>query len=73
MSHVVLLKGEVGIEFLEQGGAKIKIGDGITTWDKLKTIADGQLNYSELQEIVNNYLKENPITVETDKTLSVVG
>lgn len=72
-ASIVLLKGEVGIEFLEHGGAKIKIGDGITTWDKLKTIADGQLNYSELQEIVNNYLKENPITVETDKTLSVVG
>ena len=25
---VVLLKGEVGIEFLENGKAKVKIGDG---------------------------------------------
>ena len=31
----VLLKGEVGIEFLEDGTPKIKIGDGITAWNDL--------------------------------------
>lgn len=31
----VLLKGEVGIEFLESGSPKIKIGDGIKTWSEL--------------------------------------
>lgn len=31
----VLLKGEVGIEFLESGKVKMKIGDGITTWENL--------------------------------------
>ena len=29
----VLLKGEVGIEFLESGKVKMKIGDGTTTWE----------------------------------------
>lgn len=31
----VLLKGEVGIEFLENGRAKMKIGDGTTAWSAL--------------------------------------
>jgi hypothetical protein len=31
----VLLKGEVGIEFLENGKVKMKIGDGTNTWEKL--------------------------------------
>lgn len=33
--NVVLLKGEVGIEFLENGQAKMKIGDGTKTWAQL--------------------------------------
>lgn len=32
---VVLLKGEIGIEFLADGKAKFKIGDGIKTWAEL--------------------------------------
>lgn len=31
----VLLKGEVGIEFLENGSVKMKIGDGAKTWEQL--------------------------------------
>lgn len=31
----VLLKGEVGIEFLANGKAKMKIGDGVKTWAQL--------------------------------------
>lgn len=31
----VLLKGEVGIEFLTNGKVKMKIGDGTTTWEEL--------------------------------------
>lgn len=31
----VLLKGEVGIEFLESGAPKIKIGDGVKAWSEL--------------------------------------
>lgn len=32
---VVLLKGEIGIEFLVDGKVKMKIGDGIKTWAEL--------------------------------------
>ena len=32
---VVLLKGEVGIEFLANGKVKMKIGDGVTEWKNL--------------------------------------
>lgn len=31
----VLLKGEVGIEFLSNGKVKMKIGDGVSTWSNL--------------------------------------
>lgn len=31
----VLLKGEVGVEFLPNGATKVKIGDSTTTWDNL--------------------------------------
>ena len=31
----VLLKGEVGIEFLANGKVKMKVGDGTTTWENL--------------------------------------
>lgn len=31
----VLLKGELGIEFLDSGEAKLKIGDGVKKWDEL--------------------------------------
>ena len=34
-SDQVLLKGEVGIEFLTNGEKKFKIGDGVTTWANL--------------------------------------
>ena len=32
---VVLLKGEMGIEFVENGKPKLKIGDGVTKWEAL--------------------------------------
>lgn len=35
-SSVVLMKGEVGIEFLANDKVKIKIGDGVKTWDELE-------------------------------------
>ena len=31
----VLLKGEVGVEFLADGSAKLKIGDGVKSWAEL--------------------------------------
>ena len=32
---VILLKGEIGVEFLADGKTKIKIGDGVKTWAEL--------------------------------------
>lgn len=34
-SGKILLKGEVGVEFLDNGKVKIKIGDGVKTWEQL--------------------------------------
>ena len=31
-SSKVLLKGETGVEFLDNGKVKVKIGDGVTPW-----------------------------------------
>ena len=36
----VLLKGEIGIEFLTDGSLKIKIGDGTTDWENLNYFND---------------------------------
>ena len=42
-STQVLLKGEVGIEFLTDGAVKIKIGDGIKSWADLSYFGGEQL------------------------------
>ena len=34
-SSAVLLKGEMGVEFLDNGKVKMKVGDGATTWENL--------------------------------------
>ena len=34
-SDVILLKGEIGIEFEESGKVKMKVGDGTTSWGEL--------------------------------------
>lgn len=39
-SSQVLLKGEVGIEFLTDGTVKMKVGDGTRTWDQLEYFGD---------------------------------
>lgn len=36
LHNPVLIKGEAGIEFLSTGEAKIKIGDGLTSWKDLE-------------------------------------
>lgn len=43
----VLLKGEVGIEFLENGKAAMKIGDGTTTWENLANFGGEAAHYFE--------------------------
>lgn len=49
---VVLLKGEVGIEFLENGKAKVKIGDGIKTWAQLDYFGGDEAKINEILESV---------------------
>lgn len=54
--EVILLKGEMGVEFPDEGGApKLKLGDGISTWNELpyiKTENAGNVDTSELEERV---------------------
>lgn len=40
-SSAVLSRGEVGFEFPESGQAKMKIGDGVTTWSDLPYFGEG--------------------------------
>lgn len=44
----VLLKGEVGVEFLTSGKAKVKIGDGVTTWANLPYFGGTEERYFEV-------------------------
>ena len=64
----VLLKGELGIEFLESGTPKIKIGDGVTAWKTLTyfgsdvkeagvfqaTLAEGQTDLEAISAAVGD-------------------
>ena len=54
-SSKVLLKGEVGIELLESGEVKIKVGDGTKTFAQLKyaTMTPNEINEA--------YEKEPPV------------
>ena len=51
----------------------LKIGDGITTWKKLKPVNDYELSEDQIQQAINHYLEEHPITITTDATLTVAG
>lgn len=55
----VLLKGEVGIEFLEDGKVKMKVGDGIKTWTQLPYFGGEEaktFQVSSLEEITETEL-----------------
>lgn len=45
---VVLLKGEVGIEFLADGKVKMKIGDGTLTWEQLPYFGGSEAHVYEV-------------------------
>ena len=51
-SDAILLKGEVGLEFLEGGKVKMKIGDGTLTWAELGYVGgdEAQVYQVELAE-----------------------
>lgn len=47
-SNQVLLKGEVGFEFTENGKKKMKIGDGTTGWDDLEYFGSAEAQVFEV-------------------------
>ena len=56
---VVLLKGEVGIEFMADGKAKMRIGDGVKTWSQLDYFGGEEaktFQVSSLDEITDTEL-----------------
>lgn len=69
-SDQILLKGEVGIEFLPDGEKKMKIGDGVTSWANLEYFTggfepeNGALIESITQESVDQWNAAQPNTIE---------
>ena len=62
----VLLKGEVGIEFLEDGKVKMKVGDGIKTWTQLPYFGGEEaktFQVSSLEEITETELAVGDIAI----------
>ena len=51
----------------------LKVGDGVTPWNLLSSVADATIPEADIQNAVNKYLEQHPITVVTDATLSVAG
>ena len=51
----------------------LKIGDGTTAWNGLPIINGVQISEDQIQQVVNKYLEEHPITIKTDATLTVAG
>lgn len=66
-SDVVLLKGEIGIEFEESGNVKMKVGDGVNSW--------GDLDYfgGESTEEPSVITVDTNVFSFTDKTLKLLG
>ena len=51
----------------------LKVGNGKLTWKELPAINVPDIDPDDIDAAVQKYLKENPITIETDTTLSVAG
>lgn len=69
-SNQVLLKGEIGIEFLPNGEKKFKIGDGVTSWANLEysngafAPENGGLLTAITQEKIDQWNSAQPNTIE---------
>lgn len=70
-SSAVLLKGEVGIEFLEDGQVKVKIGDGVKTWDELSYFGGEESHIIEATVTDEETHLEAIARVNGDSSLSV--
>lgn len=68
-NQVVLQRGEVGIEFLANGKAKMKIGDGEKTWEQLSYFGGDAAKYFEVIPEVD----ENGVEIDIEAINRVVG
>lgn len=55
--HAILLRGEVGIEFLDSGRVKLKVGDGISSWAQLQYINEDINGDKSSIDILNGVLQ----------------
>lgn len=73
----VLLKGEVGIEFLESDKVKMKIGDGITTWENLPYFGGGesgvQPDWNQNDSTAKDYIKNKPAIATDDNVMDFLA
>ena len=69
-SSVILSRGEVGIEFLANGKAKMKIGDGEKTWEQLSYFGGDAAKYFE---VVPEVAEDGSIEIDIDAIDRVVG
>lgn len=51
----------------------ITLTDGTVTEISVRNGKDGRVDYNEVENAIKGYLLKNPVTVETDKTLSAAG
>lgn len=68
----VLLKGEMGVEFLVDGTAKLKIGDGISTWNNLSYIDEEKIDKKQLEKIYESINKNKTDIQEISQRTSTV-
>ena len=69
-SSVILKQGEVGIEFLADGKAKMKIGDGVKTWAQLSYFGGETAKYFE---VVPNVGEDGSVEIHLDAINRVVN
>lgn len=69
----ILLKGEVGVEFLEDGTPKIKIGDGVKTWEQLEYFGGESGHVFETEVLAAGANHEEAITALVGETKVVLG
>lgn len=69
----VLLKGEVGIEFLADGKVKIKIGDGTKTWEELSYFGGEESHVFETEVLAAGANHLEAIAIKVGTTNLTVG
>ena len=51
----------------------LKVGNGKLRWSELPAINVPDIDPADIENAVNKYLSQNPITLITDATLSIAG